>query len=412
MAELGGATTQSGILYQNTIAAVYLGGLCQDGAAPPHEQIVEVRCEAPAHVDDVVLVFGDDHRRFIQAKEALKLTGSPWEELWQDFVHQFGDPSFRPTQDWLVLFLGELRQEWRGLAALAERASGSACFTEWQRRLTQEQKRLFTKIESVLSALGLNTEEQHSLLSRVRVRQETLEDLELRAYREMPPCSTQPATLFRLLRDRVGHHARLRKPFRRDELLASLRSEHNITFDAPRPFGAPDGNHPLSFVPEDRSRLRWFVSSRLRDDCLHAEREAAIAAIAETQLVVPWAWERDVPAGNYPYQESCLHFAAKSDGLVLILEDDVSAFCRREYDAAASAGKTCYIFIKEGTPLSHSARKFLEEQRQRGNNPVHFRNCDELKSLLGRSLTVECVRAFRHSQTVVLTAHPIEARLR
>jgi hypothetical protein len=51
MPERGGATTQAGIYYQNTVAARHLADLLDLSPLSPRERVVEVRLEAPAHVD-------------------------------------------------------------------------------------------------------------------------------------------------------------------------------------------------------------------------------------------------------------------------------------------------------------------------------------------------------------------------
>ena len=61
MPEAGGTTTQSGIYYQNSIAALYLGRLLDlrseiDG----RPRITRVRIEAPDHVDDIVIGYRHD----------------------------------------------------------------------------------------------------------------------------------------------------------------------------------------------------------------------------------------------------------------------------------------------------------------------------------------------------------------
>jgi hypothetical protein len=412
MSELGGATTQSGILYQNTIAALYLGRLCSGVESPPDRRIVEVRCEAPTKIDDIILTYADDHREFIQAKESLEPRGKLWEQIWRDSAHQITEQGFQPKHDRVILFAGDIRNKHRALRGIIERAESSTCFEEWLARLTQEQQPLFAQIQAILKSLNFGTEEQRTIVRCVRVHQECLDDLEFRAYRELPLCNVRPITLFRLLRDRVGGYASLRKSFHREELLASLQSEHGITFDSPLPSAASNNQDLLSFVPEDRSRLQWFVSSRLKGDCLRAEREAAIAAIMETQIIIPWAWERNSLAGHYPYEETCIHFASKSDGLILIVEGDVSPLCQKEYHAAATRKKPCYIFIKDGYEFEPAAEQFIAEQRKQGSNPIRFRNIQELKSLLGKSLQAECVRAFRHSHGMLISTPTEQARLR
>ena len=56
MAESGGTTTQSGIYYQNSIAALYLGRLVDSQPRSAIDRVVEVRVEAPEHEDDIVIV--------------------------------------------------------------------------------------------------------------------------------------------------------------------------------------------------------------------------------------------------------------------------------------------------------------------------------------------------------------------
>ncbi|MCP3476516.1 hypothetical protein NLM33_40615 [Bradyrhizobium sp. CCGUVB1N3] len=62
MAEPGGPTTQDGIFYQNTVAARFLADLLDLGRLPPRERVIEVRVEAPADVDDIVVRYADNHR--------------------------------------------------------------------------------------------------------------------------------------------------------------------------------------------------------------------------------------------------------------------------------------------------------------------------------------------------------------
>ena len=54
MPERGGPTTQSGILYQNSIAALYLGRLCDATQRPASDFVQSVRVEAP---EDVVYCY-------------------------------------------------------------------------------------------------------------------------------------------------------------------------------------------------------------------------------------------------------------------------------------------------------------------------------------------------------------------
>lgn len=411
MPELGGPTTQSGILYQNSIAALYLGRLCDSVTFPPNERVTMVQSEALTSVDDVILTYADAHREYIQAKEVLEPSGGPWDELWRRFVKQFISEDFRPTRDRLILHVGEYRDEWRALRGMSDRSEGNADFDQWCGRLNKPQRRMLGRIQGVLKAEGLDDENQRRLLGCIEVREGPIADLKLRAYRDMPSCNVSPATLFRILRDRAGEYASRRKPIYREELMASLLCDHGITFECSSAATEQRPASHLAFLPEDRSRLQWFVSSRLQDDCMRQERDAAMEAINATSFVTSWAWEHDVPAGDYPYEETCLHFAAKSDGLVLLVDADVSPLCIKEYTAAVSAKKTCQIFIKAGSVLDRAAKLFIDEQRRKGSNPIRFCSLDELKTSLSKSLHAECIRKFRHYDHALLATTVEQARM-
>jgi hypothetical protein len=59
MSETGGPTNESGILYQNSIAALFLGRMCDVARRPDQERVYSVRVEAPVDVDDVLVTFAD-----------------------------------------------------------------------------------------------------------------------------------------------------------------------------------------------------------------------------------------------------------------------------------------------------------------------------------------------------------------
>ena len=87
MAEAGGTTTQSGIYYQNSIAALYLGRLIDSSRA--NEQTIDsVRVEAPEAVDDIVIIYTNGKKEYIQAKERLNSSSTEWKKLWYSFKEQ------------------------------------------------------------------------------------------------------------------------------------------------------------------------------------------------------------------------------------------------------------------------------------------------------------------------------------
>src|SRR4051812_8481014 len=111
MPAYGGPSNQSGILYQNSIAAIYMGRLCDPAERLGRDCVTDVRVEAPEHVDDTVVTFADGHRAYIQAKENVRPGQSDWRKLWRDFEAQFHDAEFRRERDRLILCVSEVHEE-------------------------------------------------------------------------------------------------------------------------------------------------------------------------------------------------------------------------------------------------------------------------------------------------------------
>src|ERR1041384_587763 len=122
MSELGGPTTQSGILYQNSITALFLGRLCDVSERIDSEKVVHVRAEAPDNIDDTVITFADGHREYIQAKENIASNGEVWSKMWEHFDLQFNAEKFAIGKDKIKLQIGFPHKDHRNLSELCERA--------------------------------------------------------------------------------------------------------------------------------------------------------------------------------------------------------------------------------------------------------------------------------------------------
>jgi len=142
MAESGGTTTQLGIRYQNSVAALYLGRLCASEAYPDHDQPEEVRVEAPDYVDDIVIRYLDGHHDWIQVKGSLHRATKEWNGLWQAFDKQFWYARFNRGSDNLVLVVGETTETFRDLNELCKRARGATDLAEWQGSLNNMHRNL------------------------------------------------------------------------------------------------------------------------------------------------------------------------------------------------------------------------------------------------------------------------------
>ena len=234
MRERGGPTTQSGILYQNSVASLYLGRLCDATRRPEHERVVRVRVEAPEHVDDTVVTFADGHLEFIQAKENVREDHEAWGKLWRDFDAQFRRPDFRRGVDRLLLHVGEIHDEHHDLRELCRRARSSDSHPEWSTRLTKPQKSLVERIKPFLGPELLGDVALFDFFGHVDVEIWSLEQVErdLTPF-WMPHSDRVPRELFRLLRDRAGGQARHRDSFTAEALRASLAAEGTLLIEPP-----------------------------------------------------------------------------------------------------------------------------------------------------------------------------------
>lgn len=235
MSERGGAATQSGILYQNSVASLYLGRLCDPTPRTDADTVVGVRIEAPTAVDDIVVTYQDGHRLFIQVKENVRDSSAAWGVLWRDFAEQFQEADFQRGSDRLLLQTAEAHEEHHILRELCLRAETSDSYLTWTERINEAQSKLLRKISSILAHHIPNNEELLSLLKHVEVGIRTLGEIErdLVPY-WVPPTNRPQIELFRLLRDRVAGEARRRGSFTAENLRSSLAGEGGVVF-VPQP---------------------------------------------------------------------------------------------------------------------------------------------------------------------------------
>jgi hypothetical protein len=231
MTERGGPSTQSGIIYQNSIAALYLGRLCDSTPRLNEHAVINVRVEAPTHVDDTVITFRDKHRKFIQAKENIRNNDAAWSKLWKDFESQFWDGDFQKDKDRLLLHVGEVHEDHRALRDIGIRAITSLNHEEWISRLSNAQKSLLSKVSSLFDPRHSSDEVLFVFFRHFEVEIRPLEDIE----RDMvpywiPTSNKSQIELFRLLRDRVGGAGRQRGSFNADDLQLSLAGESEVSF--------------------------------------------------------------------------------------------------------------------------------------------------------------------------------------
>lgn len=225
LAESGGPTTQSGIYYQNSISALYLGALLD--LRPPvngDSRIISVRVEAPEDIDDMIVSYANGSMLYIQAKENLALQGEAWVKFWVSAKKQAA--KCRSDYDQFRLIIGTLGTALENLRETLERAQGKDNFKEWRDALNQEHTKIALLI---LSALSLPDDDAFAVIKRTRVEFITLSNAETIGARDwMPHASEKSSALHSRLRDCCGGAARVRHTFRASELSETLFKNFNI----------------------------------------------------------------------------------------------------------------------------------------------------------------------------------------
>lgn len=235
MSEGAGPATHTGIFYQNTVAAQYLADLLRLERAPQNERVVEVRVEAPAHVDDVVVRYADGHSEWIQAKSNLRASGKAWIGLWADMGNQFKAPGFR-NGDRLVLSFDKRNELAEQIQALAERAATSLDKDEWLIRLGKKGQKTLGAISKLIPE-GVSA---FDLFRKMDVRVTAVADIERDFQRlDLRTASAVPTQLLSNLRDIVGGESRVRGVFRAAPLRKRLAKDFGADLFEPREWGLP-----------------------------------------------------------------------------------------------------------------------------------------------------------------------------
>jgi tetratricopeptide (TPR) repeat protein len=160
----------------------------------------------------------------------------------------------------------------------------------------------------------------------------------------------------------------------------------------------------VDFDPADPSNLIYarppeqgkiFVSSKMNGGALKAERRAAVEAIEEFPLANPWAWEDSAEAGPYYSERECVAQAGTSDGLVLILEDEITPITRSELKAAQTAGVPIFVMLKTGVKRDAEVERLVKRIRGEGHTTVNFSSPGELKTRVAKAFRTLALRWWR-----------------
>lgn len=160
----------------------------------------------------------------------------------------------------------------------------------------------------------------------------------------------------------------------------------------------------VDFDPADASNLIYarppengkiFVSSKMNGGALKSERRAAVEAIEGIEGISPWhawAWENSAAAGPYCSERECVAQAGTSDGLVLILEDEITPITRSELKAAQAAGVPIFVMLKTGVARDAELERLVRRIRGEGNTTENFSSPGELKTRVAGALRILALR--------------------
>jgi tetratricopeptide (TPR) repeat protein len=161
-------------------------------------------------------------------------------------------------------------------------------------------------------------------------------------------------------------------------------------------FDLADSRNLIYARPQEYWKI--FISSKMAGGALKVERIAAVEAVEEFPLTRAWAWEQSAEAGPYCSERECVAQAGTSDGLVLIIEDELTPITRSEFDAARSAGAPIFMMLKAGATRDIELQRFIKRARDDGITTVNFSSPGELRTRITNALRTWAVRSGRSQQ--------------
>lgn len=230
MSESGGPTTQDGIFYQNSVAALALLQLLELNPQPPRDRVVEVRLEAPEDVDDIVIRYADDHKQYQNVKTTVTPGTAAWSRLWESLYAQFSHREFR-SEDELVLVCRDLDSANQAIREACQRAATSVGDSEWRNRLTQAHKKLLSSLPEQIRG------REFELFRRIQVRLLAPEQIESEFDRKRAAGATFASSLLPTLRDIAGGDARKRALLHAPILRRRLQNEFGVIITEPTEWG-------------------------------------------------------------------------------------------------------------------------------------------------------------------------------
>lgn len=233
MPEAGGTSTQSGIYYQNSVAALALSELLSFDQHVRRERVIEVRVEAPESVDDLVIRYADGHRDFRSIKLSLRKGNVAWTNLWKGVGAQYSSPELGLGDKFSILVETETAVS-RLVADICAIAESSPNSSEFRSRMTDAQR---STVANIIGILGSEEIAFHIFRRTMVIALPNIQIERELAIKRLTGEQLAPENLLAVLRDIVGGEGRRRGLFLSATLRRRLYSEHGIRLAEPIEWG-------------------------------------------------------------------------------------------------------------------------------------------------------------------------------
>jgi hypothetical protein len=231
MPESGGTTTQAGITYQNSVAALAMLDLVDMAPTPVSQRVTDIRVEAPEAIDDIVIRYADGTATYQNVKLELDRRGKPWKKLWTQ-LHAQRTGSFGADDD-IQVVVSERNDLFVNCAEIAQRSVAENA-NEWVKRLTADQVKILDDIVKQVGTLDAALE----IFQRTTFLHWSDQHIEAEFNRRrLAAGAGGPATLLTTLRDIISSGARRRTLYRSGPLRRQLELEHSIKLTEPPEWG-------------------------------------------------------------------------------------------------------------------------------------------------------------------------------
>ena len=140
--------------------------------------------------------------------------------------------------------------------------------------------------------------------------------------------------------------------------------------------------------------LRVFISSVMTDDYLHDERQTVRQAIRALPVTVPWDFAA-APAEPSSPMEVALREVARCDMFVILVDDKHSQPVQAELDAALSANKPIFGFVRRLDSGTGSKERLRILSQLSTRKYAEFTSLHDLEHEITTAISEELIRGYR-----------------